>query len=119
MSKSDKLKDGNYIDSTGIVHGKKNLSDILDSALYTKGALDYTKNWNDLIVPGTYIYNGWSGEDTGSNRPTDERGMGFVIVLHNSTWGNRQQIYISTTGIYVRLFYQNTTWGSWRHVSIS
>ena len=30
MSKSYKLKDGNYIDSTGIVHNKKLLSEILD-----------------------------------------------------------------------------------------
>ena len=46
MSKSYKLKDGNYIDSTGIVHNKKLLSDILS---IQEGQLTVNSNYFSSI----------------------------------------------------------------------
>lgn len=50
MSKSYKLKDGNYIDSTGIVHNKQLLSEILEHQIITAVLK------NNFNISETHIY---------------------------------------------------------------
>lgn len=120
MSRSFKPNDG-YIDSRGIVDNRTLLSDVLNYTLRKKGSLTYTTNFNDISSAGIYIYNGWVGNDTGSNRPTNTRSMGFLLVLLDPTWGNCMQIYFcssSSIGIKYR-FYGDGVWYNWLNVSVS
>ncbi len=52
MAKSIKLKDNNYIDSTGIVHNRKNLADIL----YPVGSIYMSVN---NVNPASLIGGTW------------------------------------------------------------
>ena len=59
MSKSYKLKDGNYIDSTSIVHNKEKLSNILGTAKTIWSGTAYESNTSinvNLKSGHTYIF---------------------------------------------------------------
>lgn len=116
MSKSYKLKGDNYIDSSSIVHSRKKLNNLLNNTLKENGIIDYSTNWNNITSVGFYLYNGWAGSDTGSNRPTNDRGMGFFIVMYSPNWLNYQQIYFCSAGIYLRMF-ADGTWKNWTKIS--
>lgn len=50
MSKAIKLKNSNYMDSTGIVHNRKLLSDVLDNLIVDTGWIDLelVNSWKNL-----------------------------------------------------------------------
>lgn len=82
---------------------------------YVDGKLaevQFSLDWNTLTKTGFYIYNGWSGSG-GSNRPTDEKCMGTVIVTAKSDDTIITQTFIRSSGeIYTRM-YAGGNWGDW------
>lgn len=116
MSKSLKFKNDNYLDSTGIVHNKQKLSEILYGFVreYFGGK---TLNANDFTESGIYVFD---TNNTISNRPpkvTDN--LEFLVVLETNSTSNAIQIWFNFTGaLYFRLKYWGT-WTGWKKINIS
>lgn len=107
MAKSIKLKDNNYIDSTGIVHNRKNLADIL----YPVGSIYMSVNnvspanliggtWTQikdrfLLACGDTYSNGTTGGEATHTLTVDE----IPSHSHKIARGNWQMNYTSGTAI--------------------
>lgn len=80
-----------------------------------KGFLNYATDFNTVTEPGYYCYSGYSGQNTGSHRPTDVMCHGFLIVMDDATFNTRIQIFfspLSTIKIKRRMFYDGV-WHDW------
>lgn len=116
MSKSFKFKNDNYLDSSGIVHNKQKLNEILYSfsKAYYGGK---TLNANDFIKSGIYVFD---TNNTISNRPPKVAdNLEFLVVLETHSTYNTVQIWFNFTGaLYFRLKYWGT-WSEWKKINIS
>lgn len=120
MSKSIKLKDNTFIDSTGVTHNRDLLSTILNN-IYSFNKNYYaggTANANDFIKSGIYQFD---VNETVSNRPTKVANkLEFLVVLDAVSWTNSTiQIWFNESyALYYRVRTWNT-WTSWKKISIS
>lgn len=116
MSKSFKFKNENYLDSTGIVHNKQKLNEILYgfSKAYYGGKI---LNANDFTKSGIYTFD---TNNTISNRPPKViNNLEILVVLETHNTSNTIQIWFNFTGaIYFRLKYWGT-WSEWKKINIS
>lgn len=112
--KSYKLKGNNYIDSSGIVHEKQKLNEILNTGIYN----GYIDNLNNALNTGTYAFNSSS-----LNIPENNM-YGNVLVLVGNTnkydagesWWVIQIAFTTRNSIFMRNLTNGTTWTSWTQV---
>ena len=77
------------------------------------GYMDFSTNWNNVTKTGLYNYNGWGGTDSGSNRPTDTKCIGVLMVANTDNTTMISQTFISKDmKVYIRI-YSDGAWGSW------
>ena len=88
----------------------------LDASLSIKDNISYGTNWNTITEPGYYLYNAWTGSG-GSNRPTDTKCMGFVIVLAHPGGSHIQQIFFPSSATLATAYrwYTGSAWESWKN----
>jgi len=118
---SDLTNDSNFATTdvaTTSTNGLMSASDKtkLDTSLAVKDNISYSSNWNSITEPGYYLYNAWTGSG-GSNRPTDTKCMGFVIVLAHPGGSHIQQIFFpsSTTITPAYRWYSGSAWDNWKN----
>ena len=112
MSRSIKPKNNDYLDSTGIVHERTLLSEILkdDNIFKYKGSVYKNVNY-DTLKTGWYTVNTWTGTG-GSNWPEDNV-VGILIAVENN-----HQICFGQSKIYMR-HKGSSAWASWIKVNLS
>ena len=77
------------------------------------GYMDFSTNWNNVTKTGLYNYNGWGGTGGGSNRPTDTKCIGVLMVANTDNATMISQTFISKDmKVYIRI-YSDGAWGSW------
>ena len=75
--------------------------------------MDFSTNWNNVTKTGLYNYNGWGGTGGGSNRPTDTKCIGVLMVANTDNTTMISQTFISNDmKVYIRI-YSDGAWGSW------
>lgn len=121
MSKSIKLKDNTFIDSTGVTHDRDLLSTILNN-IYSfdcKYDAGQTVNANDFVKSGFYLFD---TNETITNRPTKVvNQVDFLLVInHKSSWTNSTiQIWFNyNAALYFRVRVWGS-WASWKKITIS
>lgn len=109
MSKSIRLKNDTYLDSTGIVHNKMLLSEILLG--------NWVANLDELNTSGIY----WFNPDTQGTHPNETNRYGQLISLVNNNrcgegFSMKTQIAVTTwaNGMYIRTNTNETNWTAWR-----
>ena len=133
MSKSIKLKDNNYWDSTGITHNKELLSTILDKyknyPIYRTPEISKTngRNFNNIVndlpsnTVGALILTVVNSCEV-AGAPNGAYNWGLLIsfkITQNFNYFVDTQIYIpdeSNGSIYVKTRNQNRTSGQWRRI---
>ena len=77
------------------------------------GYMDFSTNWNNVTKTGLYNYNGWGGTGGGSNRPTDTKCIGVLMVANTDNTTMISQTFISKDmKVYIRI-YSDGAWDSW------
>lgn len=118
MSRSLKLKDNNYWDTRGIVHGKQLLSERLDGistrmAGYGQRAKIVSGDWNTACGDSCGFFMGQNLLNSPSG--TTAAGWWYVIQLcHNDKYKKQIAFSFSSHEIFERL--QETTWSGWATV---
>lgn len=133
MSKSIKLKDNNYWDSTGITHNRGLLSTILETmssnistnttnitnntnniakCLKFNGYFNGTsKDFDDLLDTGIYQYSGYNGRYR--DNPIPYYNYGIVVVFNANNQYNIQLIFdFQATRVYLRKCTEGRQYGN-------
>ena len=124
MSKSIKLKNDNYIDSSGVVHEKEKLSDLLPKFIehFDKEKQSET-NLNNYVEKGIYQLS-----MAYQNAPISTTIYGVLIVITSrdypwnpvdqSNW--LWQVIFDTAGnAYLRTAVNSSTFNQWRRISVT
>lgn len=127
MSKSIKFKDGNYMDTHGIVHKKQLLSDMIDSrnggsngGLAVKYQLN-DKDFNDLASYGTGLYlmfGNCLNNPNGTALNTVH--WGVIQISLGSSYCIQVAFALNNTDNWLSMRRQiNKKWLNWVHVNLS
>lgn len=119
MSKSIKLKNNTYIDSTGIISKtntgeKNNLKDILGNWGNTNSINDYNGDLNDLLRTGWVM----TGGNPNSPPQTNGDGCFYVLTFVKNPIYYVKQIAFERNGtsIYQRNKVGTNTWQTWSRI---
>ena len=109
--KSVKFTNNMYLDSTGVVHNKEKLNNVLDSKIgYT--VLENNTNINDIKENGRYgIFNAKGTLPSGYN--VNDNNVIIDCIMWSSLYGRQILNDVRTTNTYIRNL-NNGTWYSWR-----
>ena len=118
MSRSIKLTNDDYIDSSGISHNRKTIAQMIDDGdILCRREPNSSKNFDDNYIPGVYTIN---NQNDYLNAPTD--GIMFLIVYSKpdepdkwigqeaivTRWGGVVEYYIRTKGY--------SAWSNWQRI---
>ena len=105
-------KDVATISSNGLMSSNDKL--MLDNAILSRNSLTYSSNWNDARDTGYRLYNAWTGSG-GSNRPTDTKCMGCVLVITDASGTTTTQIFFPFSSTMTPMYrWYNGNWESWK-----
>lgn len=113
MSRSYKLKDNNYIDSSGITHNRENLKDIINNGLLR----DHKGDLNNATETGIY----WFSPVVNNIPQSDTYGNILTIVapgnkFEQGSWWIIQIAFTTFNSIFMRNSTNGTTWTNWTQV---
>lgn len=113
MAKSYKLKDNNYIDSSGITHNRENLKDIINNGLLRESKGDL----NNATETGIY----WFNPEVNNIPQSAPYGNILTIVapgnkFEQGSWWIIQIAFTTYNSILIRNSTNGTTWTSWTQV---
>lgn len=111
MSKSIKLKNNNYWDSTGVIHNRQLLSDILPIG-FLRGTYDVLVNsWSiSGTVTDKYLETRYRFKDTLLQLfPTNSHFDRKYILISNLNTSDRTQVHIKLGGVLLR---ETSVWGT-------
>lgn len=87
---------------------------MLDNAILSSNSITYSTNWNDARDTGYRLYNAWTGSG-GSNRPTDTKCMGCVLVITDASGTTTTQIFFPFSSTLTPMYrWYNGNWESWK-----
>lgn len=117
MSNSYKPKNSKYIDSTGIVHNRQGLNEVLDTLKANMGRIE-SADFNDLTSYGTGLYNIRSGSGNTPDGMTSSNSHWYVMqIVYSSNFVMQMAYKILGSSSDSQILYirksVSGTWTSW------
>lgn len=124
MSKAIKFKNNTYLDSSGIVHDKVSLKDILNNIVSSGKGIEYTPAQMSSMTNGntsavidiskTHIfYTSWKDYASYDNRFPGTLGI-YIKSPGSTSTGGVAIIFFYAGAIGVNVRIDNTRWGGWK-----
>jgi len=124
MSKAIKFKNNTYLDTSGVVHNKVNLKDILNNIVTGSAGNKYTPaqmasmtsgNTSSVIdITKTHLfYTDWTDYASYDNRFPGALGI-YVKSPGSTSTGGVAVIFFYAGAIGVNVRIDNTRWGGWK-----
>ena len=105
MSKSVKLKNNVYIDSSGVSYEHSILKNILDNSLISRSLPTGTTSYKDITQPGIYVGSSSIGCPY----------TGTLIIFNRGSTNYRNYIFIRYDGlIWISTYWNGTTAYKWK-----
>lgn len=126
MSKSFKFNNNNYLDTSGIVHNKQPLNNIINDIfgrfLYYRGGFTGDNmygtgivDFDDLLTTGIWTYSGYNG--IYKDNPITYYSYGIVVIFEgNNTYGVQLIFDMARSRIFFRTHTESKKYGSFKQI---